>query len=137
MFEEIAQQIDEAVIKDKPLYITVEDRNIRSKIHQYVKDKYRATHISRSEYMAHGTEIECCGIWHKTSEYGKCWNGGSMFCDICGEYQFIDYEDEDDLLDEDIRFSLYKPTGSMMICKKGFPYKKRHNLPISYRKHYK
>lgn len=136
-FEEISKQIDDTVKENKVLHITVKEHNIRSQIHQYVKDKYRTTYISRSEYMAHGAEYNCCGVWHKSSEYGNSWNGGYIFCEYCGEYESMTYDDYEDLADEeDIRLSLYKPTGSIMICRKGHPYKKWYRCPFSYRKHY-
>lgn len=126
--------IDDSISKDS-FYFSVEDREVRSKIHQYVKDKY-PDHISRTEYMAHGAELKCCNVWYKSSNYGKSWNGGSIHCTACGEISGMDYDDCEDYMGEDIRFSLFRPTKSMMICKKGFPYKKKGKHPFSYRKKY-
>lgn len=118
------------------LYLEEFDREKRKVIHQYVRDNCSSTHISRSEYMSHGAEGKCCDVWYQSSNYGKCWNGGHIFCSICGNITYMDFDDVEDLLDEPIRLSIYKPTGKMMICKKSFAYKKKYIHPFSYRKHY-
>jgi len=136
--EGFAKCIDEAVIANaQVIHLSVEDPALRKQIHQYVKDKYGSSHISRTEYMAHGTEMECCGVWHKSSNYGESWNGGHIHCNVCYETTYLDYDDCDDIRDdEDVRLSLYRPTKHVMICRKGHPYKTGYRNPFSYRKHY-
>lgn len=131
--EEIKKHIEEK--KKTPLYITVEDKEVRKSIHEMLKGtKYRA----RTEYMAHGLEVRCCNVWEYSSQKGISWNGGSVQCKVCGEITFTNYDDYEDLYgEEDIRLSLYRPTSQMMIAPTHYPYKRPNNSPFNYRKHYK
>ena len=133
------ERIDAAISADlECIHLCVADSQQRKQLHQYVKDQYGATHICRTEYMAHGAERKCCEVWHKSSNYGKSWNGGDIFCDRCQNYTNLDFDDCDDVVDEDdIRLCLYKPTDNVMVCKKSHPYKRGYRYPFSYRKHYK
>jgi hypothetical protein len=130
------QEIDEFVKSHRDvIYLNEPDRKKRAEIHQYVRDNFK-NYISRTEYMSHGLEYKCCGKWYRSSEYGNSWNGGYVFCDVCKEYTTLNFDDCDDLYGEDVRLSNYKPTDQIMICKKGFAYKRSYNYPFSYRKHY-
>ena len=118
------------------LYLYEPDRNKRAKIHEYVRYKLK-DYISRTEYMSRGAEQMCCDKWYRSSEYGKSWNGGSIYCDVCNEYSYLNFDDGEDLMGLDVRLSNYKPTDTVLICKKGVAYKRSYNYPFSYRKHYK
>lgn len=130
-------KIDEFVKSEKDvMYLNEPDRKKREKIHQYIKDNYKNTHISRTKYMSYGAKRLCCGKWYKSSNYGKSWNGGSVFCDVCSNYYFLDFDDADDIDNRQVKLSNYRPTEDMMICKTNFSYKRGYNSPFSYRKHY-
>jgi hypothetical protein len=119
------------------MYLSEKDSKIRASIHQYMHDKYSGKYIVRTEYVAHGTEIWCCDGWYKSSNYGYGWNGGSITCLTCGEDTYADYSDCEDASNRsDIRFSKFRSSGNMMVCKVNFPYKKRGKYPFSYRKRY-
>jgi hypothetical protein len=132
------QYINEFVASNRDtLHLSELSHEERKEIHAYVKDNFSKKYISRSEYIATGMEVLCCDSWHKSSEYGKCWNGGSIFCDKCSQITYTEYDNYEDVMDcDDIRLSNYKPSGKIMICKKGYPYKRGYGCPFSYRKHY-
>jgi len=128
--------------KEDSLYIEVNNRNEREEIHQYVREyncgkNEKEKYLARSEYMAYGAERKCCGVWYKSSNYGEGWNGGSIDCAICFNYSFIDYDNYEEASDDKkTRFSEYRPTGDMIICKANYNYKKKTGKIWSYRKRY-
>jgi hypothetical protein len=129
-------KIKDQIVEKDIFYIKEPDSEKRKQIHIYIKENYGSTHISRTEYMAHGAEIQCCGIWYKSSKYGESWNGGDIYCNLCGNMTFADFDDFEGYSPGEVKLSLYKPTQTVMIVKKGVPYKKGYNQPFSYRKRY-
>lgn len=135
-------RIKKSLINDKHNMIIILEPNpyIRKCIHYYTSTLNNI--ISRTLYMSHGAEKKCCNTWHKSSAYGKSWNGGSIYCDNCDNISFFDFDDIDDLYEcmqprGDMRLSDYKPTDEILICRSGYSYKKWNGHPFSYRKHYK
>jgi hypothetical protein len=100
------------------LYLFEPDNEKRKIIHKYVKDKFSSTHISRTEYMSHGLEVQCCEKWYRSSKYGESWNGGSIICDICKEITYLDFDDCEDACDSEYRLSNYKPTEEIIFTLK-------------------
>lgn len=130
--------IDEEIQKGTvAFYLTDKSKEERMAIQKYVMDKHSKNYICRIEYLARGAECKCCDVWYKSSKYGESWNGGHIWCDICGEHRNMDYDDYEDVMDdEEIRLSLYRPTGTVMICRKGYAYKRGYRCPFSFRKRF-
>ena len=137
--EKHIESLEKLIHENKDVcYIIEPNPEIRKEFHIYMKNRFNTQYqqyIARTEYLAHGAKMRCCNKWYKSSEYGNSWNGGTIFCDVCGNISFLEFDDYEDIMDN-VKLSDYRPTDKIMICKAGYSYKTSYNMPFSYRKHY-